>query len=157
MARGRKAIPSPLKLLRNNPGKRPLPRGEPQPARDLPTPPAHLGALAVLEWERVAPELHRIGVLTMVDRAVLAGYCDAYERWALARQVIEVEGLFVSSPNGYRIAHPALSVANTAKATMLKYMIELGLTPASRVKLAKGEPKVDDPLEQFLTTKKPKR
>ncbi len=54
---GRKPTPTRLKLLRNNPGKRPLNPDEPQPEATLPEPPAHLSDEAKCEWQRrrVAP------------------------------------------------------------------------------------------------------
>ena len=36
----------------------------------------HLSAVARAEWERVAETLHRMRVLTTVDRAALAASCD---------------------------------------------------------------------------------
>ena len=156
MARGRRPLPSPLKLIRGNPSKRPLPQGEPQPARDMPEPPAFLGMIGLAEWHRLAPELHRIGVLTMADRATLSAYCKFYERWAVAEAQLHEE-LLVTSPSGYLIQHALVGVANRAADLMLKYMVELGLTPASRVRLATGAPPVDDPLEQFLAHRKPRR
>jgi len=144
-------MPTPLKVLTGNRGKRPLPKGEPQPLATLPAPPAALAGEALAEWQRLAGELHRIGVLTYVDQTVLAAYCQVYERWVSAEQAIRAEGAVVISPNGYNMPHPQNTLANQALSTMLKYMIELGLTPASRVKLAKGEVHIDDPLEQFLT------
>lgn len=90
----------------------------------------------------------------MVDRAVLAGYCQAYERWVDAERALREEGALVVSPNGYHMPNPNNTLANQALGMMHKYMLELGLTPASRVKLAKGEVSVDDPLEQFLQGRK---
>lgn len=154
MARGRKPTPTALRILQGNRQKRALPKGEPQPLATLPSPPPHLTGLALEEWQRLAPELHRIGVLTMVDRAVLAGYCQAYRRWVDAEDALHEEGALVVSPNGYNMPNPNNTLANQALGMMHKYMVELGLTPASRVKLAKGIPAVDDPLEQFLTAGK---
>jgi phage terminase small subunit len=64
------------------------------------------------------------------------------------------EQLTVTAPSGYTIQQALVGIANRAAELMLKYMIELGLTPASRVKLATGAPPVDDPLEQFLAQRK---
>jgi P27 family predicted phage terminase small subunit len=147
---GRRAKPTKLRILEGNRSKTPLPRGEPQPAQELPAPPAHLTAIALAEWHRLAPELHRIGVLTVVDQSCLGAYCTAYGRWVEADEVIAREGLTVSSPNGYRIANAAVAISRQERESMRRLMLELGLTPASRVRLAKGEPPPDDPLEQLL-------
>jgi phage terminase small subunit len=65
--------------LRGNPGKRAL-RPEPEPARgsECPEPPSFLPPDAVAEWHRIAPELHRIKLLTVVDVGLMAAYCSAF-------------------------------------------------------------------------------
>src|SRR5688500_13426098 len=105
--RGRKPTPTHLKLVRGNPGKRPLNASEPAPLLTLPTPPAELSADARVEWERVAVELHRIGVLSGIDRGPLAAYCQAYGRWITAERAITkmaerdpmTQGLMVKTTN----------------------------------------------------------
>lgn len=62
--RGRKPKPSHLKLVTGNPGKRAINTQEPAPERILPQPPGELTAEARGEWDRVAGELNRLGLLT---------------------------------------------------------------------------------------------
>ncbi|MGH6967541.1 MAG: P27 family phage terminase small subunit, partial [Stellaceae bacterium] len=86
--RGRKPKPEGLAELHGNPGKR-APRGGPRVAVQAPTPPAHLqaaGGPALEEWNRVAPILVAMRVLSLADRAALAVYCSAYARWVKAEQ-----------------------------------------------------------------------
>lgn len=154
MGQGRKPTPTALRILQGNRQKRPLPKGEPQPMQMLPLPPSSLTGLALEEWNRLAPELHRIGVLTMVDRAALLKYCRFYARSEEAEEA--AKELVTETPNGFVVQNPYIGIANRAAELMHKYMVELGLTPASRVKLAKGEVSVDDPLEQFLKAGKRK-
>ncbi len=78
--RGRKPKPTSLKLIEGNPGKRSLNKGEPRPAIDIPTCPAHLCSAAKAEWKRLAQMLFRLRVISHLDRAVLAAYCQAYGR-----------------------------------------------------------------------------
>lgn len=81
--RGRKPTPTHLKLVRGNPGKRALNKGEPQPpAGDTLMPPPFLNDDAKVEWGRVLGDLQRCGLVTTIDRAALAGYCQAYGTWA---------------------------------------------------------------------------
>jgi P27 family predicted phage terminase small subunit len=154
MARGRKPEPTALRRLRGNPGKRPLPAGEPKPASDLPEPPAFLGTIALEEWHRVVYEMHRIGVLTGVDQTVLAAYCAVYERWVTAEKGITT--LTIIGAMGSLITHPNITIAHKALDTMYKYMQDLGLTPSARVKLATGVPTEGDTLDQFITAGKRK-
>jgi phage terminase small subunit len=57
--------PNVIKLLKGNPGRRPI-RAEPAPSRpaEAPPPPTFLAGYACDEWFRVAPELHALGLLT---------------------------------------------------------------------------------------------
>lgn len=146
---GRRPKPTKLKLLDGNPGKKPIPRGEPEPDTSMPQPPAYLDDVALAEWHSLAPELHRIGVLTIVDRTALAAYCESFSQFVRASETLRAEGDVTIGAHGGQVAHPCVAIANQAKSMMHKYLIEFGLTPASRAKLAKGEPKVDDPLEVF--------
>ena len=72
-------IPTHLKLLRGNPGKRPL-HPEPQPPvpPSPPEAPSFLVGYSMDEWYRVAEELHRLKLLTVIDIHPLAAYCQAY-------------------------------------------------------------------------------
>jgi P27 family predicted phage terminase small subunit len=153
MARGRKPVPTQLKIVRGNPGKKALPKGEPRPDASMPTPPDFLGEVALRMWQYQAPLLHTAGILTAVDGPTLAVYCQAFERWALAEQRIAAEGMTVASPNGYEIAHPCVSIAKAAWDAMRQFGTELGLSPAARPKLSKGETRPDDPLEVFIQKK----
>jgi P27 family predicted phage terminase small subunit len=153
MARGRKPIPTQLKIVRGNPGKKALPKGEPLPDASMPSPPDFLEGYALEVWQSLAPKLSQAGILTAVDGMTLAVYCQACQNWREARQVLKVEGNRVSSPNGYEIAHPCVSMEKQAFETMRQYATELGLSPAARPRLSKGEAKPDDPLEVFIQKK----
>jgi P27 family predicted phage terminase small subunit len=81
--------PTRLKLLRGNPGHQKL-RPEPEPLipEICPKPPPHITGYAADEWWIIAPELHRLGLLTRVDVPVLAIYCHAYGQWRLAAETL---------------------------------------------------------------------
>ena len=70
--RGRKPAPTYLKILKGNPGHRPLPRGEPMPASAPTCPPDFLNAYAREEWARIGSELFRLGLLTKIDTSLFA-------------------------------------------------------------------------------------
>jgi phage terminase small subunit len=84
--RGRKPKPTHLKLLEGNPGRRGPNAGEPQPAQRVPTCPSHLCPPAKAEWKRLAAQLTVLRILTDLDRAALAAYCQAYGRWVEAER-----------------------------------------------------------------------
>ena len=64
-----------VRLLKGNPGKRRV-RIPPEPARgdECPPPPEHLNSYAREAWLKLAPELHRLNLLTILDIAML-DYC----------------------------------------------------------------------------------
>lgn len=98
----------------------------------IPQCPDHLDPEASVEWTRLAAELHALGILTRIDRAVLAAYCQTWSRWCAAERKVTEQGTIVKSPNGYPIINPYLSVANEALRQLRAFATELGLSPSSR-------------------------
>jgi len=138
--RGRKPTPTRMKLLRGNPGKRPLNEGEPQPTPLAPACPAELSQGAKDEWNRIIVELVQLGLMTTLDRAALATYCQAYALYSDAIQAIQKFGTLVKSPNGYPQVSPYLAIANKQAEIMIRIASEFGFTPASRSRIATGAP-----------------
>ena len=134
--RGRKPKPTALKIAEGNPGKRRINHAEPKPPRSLPDCPAHLSAEAKAEWRRLAKSLNVIGLLTQVDRTTMAGYCQCYGRWVEAELKLAETPAILRMPSGYIQQSPWLTIAHKQLELMAKYMVELGLTPASRSRLA---------------------
>ncbi len=137
---GRRPLPTAVKQMRGNPGKRPLNAAEPKPDATMPHAPAHLTREARAEWRRVAKRLHNAGVLTYIDRGVLAVYCQAYGRWVEAEGEIDKRGSLMETPSGYMQQSPWVGIANKAMEQMLRAGRELGLTPASRSSIKTDKP-----------------
>lgn len=149
--RGRKPKPTHLKLLEGNPGKRPLPKNEPKPRPVTPPCPKWLDTEAKREWRRVSKELERLGLLTIVDRAALAGYCQAYARWKQAEEILDVEGLTFTTPNGYVQQRPEVAIAQKSLQLMRAFGTEFGLTPSSRGRIsAPGGEGAEDEMDRLL-------
>jgi len=132
---GRKPKPSALRRYEGNPGKRGFNHAEPLPPDGMPTCPDHLSNLARDEWVRLAPILNEMGVLTQIDRAAMAAYCQAYGRWVEAEEKLGATPTLLKTQSGYIQQSPWLSIANKQMELMGRYMAELGLTPASRSRL----------------------
>jgi len=175
--RGPKPKPSHLKLAAGNPGKRPINANEPKPPEldRPPTCPKYLGKVAAAEWKRVVRDLWKMKCLAGIDVAILAGYCDAFETWILAKRQIEAwraeekaferlqvqhlvaaaeakaagqdppappkrpegafDGLLAYTTNGNLVQNPLLGIANKARADVLRFAAELGMTPSARTRL----------------------
>src|ERR1044071_2950431 len=134
--RGRRPKPTRLKVLTGNPGKRQLNADEPMPEIAIPECPMELGPVARKEWDRMAPQLAALRILTHLDRAALAAYCGAYAMWAEATEAIQKFGTMVKSPTGYPVQSPYVSIANRQAEIMMRIASEFGFTPASRSRIA---------------------
>ena len=150
--RGRKPKPTAVKVLEGNPGKRGLNAGEPKPEKKAPRCPAWLEAEAKKEWKRMAKQMERLGILTEIDMAAFAGYCQAYARWKEAEEYISEHGAIMETPSGYCQQVPQVSIAQTYLKIMNRFCEQFGLTPSSRSRIVAdaGEDKESDAMEILL-------
>ena len=140
-------VPFPLKLLRGNPGKRPMkPEPHPEIAADVPEPPPFITGYAADEWWRTAPELHRLGLLTRIDVPALAAYCHAYGQWRMAAESLAkmqandptMNAMIIKTKYGDAAMNPLVSIARKHAGDVIRYASEFGLTPVARTRLAAG-------------------
>lgn len=151
--RGRKPTPSAIKELEGNPGKRPLNANEPKPRKKAPPCPKWLEGEAKKEWRRLSKQMEAIGILTEVDMAAFAGYCQAYARWKEAEEFITQHGTIVKTPSGYWQQVPQVSIAQTYLKIMNKFAEQFGLTPSSRSRIvadSESKPAGYDDMEDLL-------
>jgi P27 family predicted phage terminase small subunit len=149
--RGPKPKPTAIKKLAGNPGKRKLNKAEPQPTAGIPPRPECLDDIGAAEWDRVVPELARLGLLTLVDRAALACYCCAWADLVHARKTLGEEGQTFQTDKGYVVPHPCVSIAAAAATRIKAFCAEFGLTPSARARMTLPDgPKPADPLDEFL-------
>jgi len=144
MTRGRKPVPTALRLLRGNPRRRPVNMKEPKPA-PLVThdPPAWLDPDARAEWERIAPMLTRLGVLTETDADALAAYCEAWVTWKQATERMRKFGMVVkrSSKDGeLPVISPYVKIAHHAMGQLRAFLVEFGMTPSARARIHTAAP-----------------
>ena len=130
-------VPTALKVLRGNPGKRRLNRREPKPSPASADPPAGLPPPALAIWLELAPELARVGMLTTVDVRTLATACrlQALGEGFLA----SCEGL--AAPARRKLhPRPELWAAMKCLAQAAVIFARFGVTPSDRVRLAVPAP-----------------
>ncbi|MBA3325226.1 MAG: phage terminase small subunit P27 family [Rhodobacteraceae bacterium] len=139
MRRGQKPKPTAIRRANGNPGKRAWNHAEPTPPDAQPRCPGHLSSTAQKEWRRLACSLHRMGVLTTIDRAALAAYCQSYGRWVEAEERLKETPALYKTPSGYVQQSPWLGIANKQLELMGRFMVELGMTPAARTRVAVAE------------------
>lgn len=149
---GPKPQPTKLRLVRGNPGRRPIDANEPQPDAfsDAPPCPDWLGEVGRGVWADVCPKLMGSGLLTAVDVGVLAMYCEAWDEFFEAREHIAKHGLIAVGEKGAEYQHPAVGIKNKAIQRIKQIGAEFGMTPSSRTGISLTPQKAVDPLDQYL-------
>lgn len=161
-------VPTSLRLLRGNPGKRPVSSGEPKPAAVAPPIPSNLDPLARREWKRLAPAFVRLGVLTEVDGMAFASLCiasavvsrinRALKECKYAVLTEKVSFLEQKSEEGRSNEvmatemkiNPLFAQQRLALQTLRFWCQEFGTTPSSRGKISVPGAGDVDPQEDFL-------
>ena len=114
---------------------------EPTPEVKVPSCPSWLHREAKREWRRIVPELETLGLVTEIDRAALAAYCQAYAEWWEMERAIKEHGRVQYTDSGYVAQRPEVGMRNKALDTMRAFLKEFGLTPSSRTRVSVPEKK----------------
>lgn len=126
-------VPTHLKVVTGNPGKRPFNGREPKPVGALKEPPTWMSAEQKAGWAYAiqhAPD----GLLKRLDRSVLTAWVIAEDLHRRATKHLR-KGLTTKTPNGMVVQSPFLQIVNRQALVMLKAAAELGFTPASRSRI----------------------
>lgn len=141
--RGPAPRPEAENWARGNPGRRkkPTPKAQAAPLESL-APPAWLHKLAKEEWNRLAPELERLGRLTLAYATAFAGYCQAYATWREAAAARNAKGMTIA----LAIQQGIVNAERSALAQVERLGAQFGLTPAShdRMPSVPAEPEKDE-------------
>ncbi|MCK4579128.1 MAG: phage terminase small subunit P27 family [Candidatus Marinimicrobia bacterium] len=149
MGRGRPNTPASVKAREGNRGKRQLNFGALFIKAEIPEKPKHLTGEAAKEWQRLADVLKDNGLITLLDRAALMIYCDAFKMYTEAIKELRkdgyVDGMLQKTPNGYKTLSGLALVLREAKSTMLSIMVQFGMTPSAREKVSINPNQLDLP------------
>jgi P27 family predicted phage terminase small subunit len=97
------------------------------------------------------PELDRLGLLTVVDRAALATYCQAWARYVEAEAMLAQYGSVLKAKGSDYIQVSPYATISRHNAQLVKsFSMEFGLTPSSRSRISVTPPTVADPFEDYL-------
>jgi P27 family predicted phage terminase small subunit len=136
--RGRLPMPPHLRLLKGSPGGpgRAKPQVEAMIAPEPPAAPSWLTGYALEQWHTVVGELHKLGLLSVLDLMPFCAYCVSYGRWRSASEALaqlpESERLVVGDR-----PQPLLKIIRDSAAEMQRIGAAFGLSgPASRARLA---------------------
>lgn len=154
MARtGRPAKPTVLKVLEGT--ARPNAKAkEPQPLPITPSRPSFLSDEAVAEWDRVVPALERLGLLTEVDGANLAAYCESWAVFVAAAIDIRERGVLIPGQRGRGelVRNPSVQTMRDAASSMRAFATEFGLTPQARARMVlPGDDSTASDIEQLFS------
>lgn len=152
-SRGPLPKPTALKLLEGNAGKRSLNLADGvNPRVEAPTAPKHLGIEARKEWKRITPLLEDLGLVSGLDRAALALYCQAVGRLseletAFGGMVNRLtdnadapmsypDAVYAAShsvtPSGYAQQSVIVQLIKSHREQVNRYLMHFGLSPAAR-------------------------
>jgi P27 family predicted phage terminase small subunit len=157
--RGPKPTPPALQLVRGDPrnqGKAKLAAlldETIRPAVEIPEAPKALSKEARAEWERIAPHLVRLGLISQIDRAALAAYCSSWGDYEWAeKRIAELNraarkagdktgdtGRIGKTPSGYLQISVQMQIRNRALEFMAKFLAEFGMSPAARTRVTPSD------------------
>ena len=134
-----------MKLIQGNFRKDRAPENEPEPEKviEAPKPPSYLTKYAKKIWKSLAAELVEQGILTTIDIPALEACCEAYGQYRAAHEAVfrprdpETGKLMKRTLAEYMKGRnsqtmPEYTAMTKAFNTFKTYLIEFGLTPASR-------------------------
>ena len=103
----------------------------------------------------MSKQLFDLGLLTEVDRAALAGYCQTWARWVQAEEEMRKPtfSMVTMTDSGYPVVSPWMGIASQAMKQMLRFLTEFGMTPAARSRVTVVNEPEADPYEEFLRRK----
>lgn len=137
MTRGPKATPTHLKILRGNPGKRAINEREPENREGGTDCPCDFDDETRAEWERMVSQFQGMGLWSEEFRGGLVEYCEAFQlkRQSQAIYRSTKQPPLITTKQGNIIQHPLIGTINRQKQIMYRWLIEFGMTPASRTRV----------------------
>ena len=150
-SRGPLPKPAALRALEGNPGKRSLNLAEGiNPQVEIPSAPKHLGQEARKEWKRITPFLEELGLISGLDRAALALYCQSVGRLSELETAFNgkvdlnvrnekmtyADAVYAAShsitPSGYAQQSVIVQLIKSHREQVNRYLMHFGLSPAAR-------------------------
>jgi P27 family predicted phage terminase small subunit len=98
---------------------------------------------AKAEWERIAPHLAKLGLISQIDRAALVRYCFWWAvGLAASQRILELgeAALVNETPSGYKQMGVWMQIAKSADAEMKAYLVQFGMSPAARARVTPADP-----------------
>ncbi len=132
--KGRKPVPTGLKLMRGTLKKQRVNPTEPTPKVGSSDPLKGLTPRALEHYARLTADIAGMGILTTVDGAALSELAQAMADYEVASVMLARDGMVVETERG-TVRSPWLMVRKQASDQMQRGFADFGLTPAARVRL----------------------
>jgi|688.fasta_scaffold313129_1 P27 family predicted phage terminase small subunit len=151
---GRPPVPSSIKILRGDPGKRGVNHLEPVPPPADMTPPLGLEGLALEKWNEMTALFSAMGVFTQADRHTLQRYCLMWEQWFGFEKHCRENGSTQLTQTGYSQVTAEATLARALRKELLEIERQFGMTPAARSSMkVSGAPATQNPLAAFAQSR----
>ena len=95
------------------------------------------------------PELEAVGLLTQIDRAALAAYCQCYGAWVRVEKALAGTDFFTVGRKGVQV-NPLLRERDKLLTQMRKYLVEFGMTPSARSRVVSTATDNKDVFDKLL-------
>lgn len=157
--RGRKHKPARIHELNGNPSKRDITEklnfeDKIEKFIEYPEAPDWIkkDEIAFNEWNRIAPELVKLGLLTKMDITAFESYCKNYSRYREAEEEIDKLGKtwFKSEKSNYVQQLPQVAISHNYLKLCKDFMTEFGLTPSARNRMELPSEKESNEMEDLL-------
>lgn len=123
-------------------------------------PPAWLKGEGLAEWNRLAPILVQVKLLSVADVGAFARYCRNFALWLKLRKEMDDEGATYESESNHgklKRAHPAFLIADRVERQLLASEDRFGLNPAERQRLFATRAQTGQTGDLFQQPAEPKR
>lgn len=107
-----------------------------------PDAPKHLTKEEKEIWNYTVELLRPMKVLEKIDWGVLSAYCCSYVRWRQAETEIQkmskssnLRGLVSPGANGNIVVNPLVNISKHERNALVQYAVQLGMTPAARMRV----------------------
>lgn len=134
--------------------KRGRPKADAKASRKAPTspvvPPEHLPPLARAIFVRVASTLAEMNILTIGDSDIIAQYAEIASLAQIHKRQVDANGATQVTKTGYTCMSADYQIWRDCQKSGQKLLSDLGLTPASRTRVAMAVTEVADEFDEFL-------
>lgn len=123
----------------SKPGPKPKDKPAPPDTNGRPKCPKSLPHALRAKWREMTEMLDEAGILGVTDADALELYCVLHARWQEAEAKVREQGGVVVTPSGFTRPNPWLRIATDTLKDVKALLLEFGLTPVSRQRVAARE------------------